>query len=402
MSVSEHEILIASEAEMSVEDILKAIKSMESADVFKIEKACIAELEKRSKSGKGAKPVSEKKRAAPQLNKPKAWVAYTLNYATAYGWEEFVHSENDKKSGTIEETVIPAGVKNEDDEFVISGSITDKSPKGKKLILKYAMTLSKLWWSPKAKSGTHQEIYEAFEAQYVPPVESETASEAGSEESKTTVVRKTAAEREAEKAAKDAAKEAEKEAKKDAKEREKEAKAAAKEAQKEALALLKDAIKSKDKDQLDAAVAAAEEAGVKDDNASLTKAKEMKAALEAVPKSSPAAVKIVKTAVPKPAAAAAPVAPKPAPAVEKASPKPAAAAVKAAPKPKKEEEKWVAPPDDGTVLPWTFKGKKYFRNAQDAVWEADEKGEIGSWAGLYEPATNQIDDTVEEPQFDEE
>jgi hypothetical protein len=381
------------EMELTVDELMKAIKGLTAQELFKVNKVVMAEIEKRAKSLK-EKPSRKTGKVPTQFQKPQAWVSFVEEYARTNGWEEFIFSQK-KKDGSVIETAIPGGEANEDGEFVIEGTISEKTPKGKKLTGTLPKTLSKIWWSPKEKTGSHPEIYEAFEEQYVPPVETETASESPSEtttSTKRTVEKKTLAEREAEKEAKKAQKEAEKEAKKEAKEAEKAEKAAQKEAQKEAMTALRDAIKSKSAEDLEAAIAAAEDSGIKSDNATLEKAKSMIDAVKAVPKTA-STVKIVKT---KPAAAPAPApaAAKPAPAATKTVVKPVA------PKPK--EEAWVAPPDDGTVLPWTFKGQKYFRNAQDAVWRATDDGDVGDWVGLYDPAANKIDDTVEEPQFDDE
>ena len=76
-----------------------------------------------------------------------------------------------------------------------------------------------------------------------------------------------------------------------------------------------------------------------------------------------------------------------------------AAPVKAKPAAKKvATETWTCP-TDGAVYPWTFKGKAYMRNSDNQVWEANGT-EAGDWAGVYEVATNSIDDSVEEPDFD--
>jgi Na+-translocating ferredoxin:NAD+ oxidoreductase RnfC subunit len=226
--------------------------------------------------------------------------------------------------------------------YVYEDSVTEKCPTGKQLIHKDAMSLSKQRWAPKTKTGTHPELYEEFEASYVEEaIESDAASETSS--SKTTVVRKTAAEKAAEAEAKKAAKEAEKAAKKAEKEAEKEAKKAEKEAEKAAKKAEKEAEK-----------AAKGKGGSK------------------VPA---AAVK-----------------------VEKAEVK---AVVKAKPSVKAAKEEWSCPAD-GMVHPWAYKGKQYLRNSDNEVWARSGDGGCGDWQGIYLPAEDKIDDSVPEPEFEDE
>jgi hypothetical protein len=394
---------VASEEEQTVsvsidvDDILEAVKQLSADSLFKVNAAVMAELKKRSK-GLKEKEVSPKKRAAPQLDKSRKWVEFTEAYATAHGWEEF-ELQQKKKDGTIDVEVIAAGVENEDGIFVIGDT-------GKKLIRKQAMVLSKLWWSPKAKSGTHPEVYEAFEEQYVAPAVSETASEADSEESgatTSTVVRKTSAEKQAEKEAKEKAK---KEAK-DKKEAEKEAKKEKAAALKDAMGKLREAIKAKKVPELEEAIQGVLAAEVKEDDKTLAKAVELKAALEAM------AAKTTKVTITKtvksaaapaavPAAKPAAAAPKPAaPAVKPAAPaaKPAAAPKTAAAAPAaKEADSWVPPKNPASLKRWVFKGKKYFRTGLNEVWErSEEDDEQGDWVGLFDPETNDFDTSVPEP-----
>jgi membrane protein involved in colicin uptake len=247
---------------------------------------------------------------------------------------------------------------NEDGAYIYEGSVTEKEPKGKQITLKHAMSLSKQYWSPKAKNGAHEDLYTQFEAEYVPPVrEEEDDKSVATESSSKKIVRMTAAEKEAEKAAKEAAKEAEKAAKKAAKEAEKEAKkaavAAAKEAEKEAKKAAKEAEK---------AAAGKGKAATK---APVTAAAAKKAGS-------------VASAAEKPAAAAA------------AAPKKAVAAKK---------DDWSCE-NDGMVHAWTYKGKKYARNYDNQVWEMEEDGSIGDWAGVYMPKSDKIDDSVPEPEIE--
>jgi multidrug efflux pump subunit AcrA (membrane-fusion protein) len=163
--------------------------------------------------------------------------------------------------------------------------------------------------------------------------------------SKPHAVRKTAAEKEAELAEKKAAKEAEKAAAKAAKDAEKAAAKAAKDAEKAAAKAAKDAEKE--------------------------------------------AAKAAKTKIPAAAVKAAPKA-----AVVKAAVKPVA-------KPAAKVAAWSCPAD-GAVHPWPYKGKKFLRNSDNQVWEEDADGGCGDWQGVYIEAEDRIDDSVEEPSFDEE
>ena len=94
-------------------------------------------------------------------------------------------------------------------------------------------------------------------------------------------------------------------------------------------------------------------------------------------------------------AAAAPVTPVKA-AVAKAVP---AAPMKAKPAPKTEE--WSCPAD-GMLHPWAYKGKQYLRNSDNEVWAKGADGGMGEWQGIYLAAEDRIDDSAEEPVFDDE
>jgi hypothetical protein len=168
----------------------------------------------------------------PQLKKPRAWVEFTLKHALENGWETFtVHqTHKDKATGDVteEEIEMSASILHEG-AHVYEDSVTDKTPNGRQLIHKEAMSLSK------QRKETGHPTYAEFEAEYVDDSASEASSETASVTSskKSTVVKMTAAEKAAANEEKKAAKEAEKEAKKAEKEKEKEEKKAAKEKEKE-------------------------------------------------------------------------------------------------------------------------------------------------------------------------
>ena len=355
---------------VEMDAILATLKTLEAADLFKVMKQALVAAEKRSTgvAPRGRAAAAAKKTGSmpkgvvpPQLRKPRAWVDFTLQHALENGWESFTvfQTKKDKETGEkLDEEIEMPGSILHNGAHVYDGSVTEKTPAGKQLIHKDAMSLSKQHWAPKEKKGSHPELYEEFEASYVEEtVESDDASVTSS--TKKVVVRKTAAEKLAETEAKKAAKEAEKEAAKAEKEALKEAKKAAKEAEKEA---------NKENMALEKAVKKAE-----------------------------------KEAAKKPSSKA----PVPAAAIKKASPtivKPAATIktpvkkVLVAPQPK---EVWTCPVD-GMVHPWPYKGKQYLRNSDGEVWIRGTDGGCGEWQGVYLPAEDRIDDSVPEPVFDDE
>ena len=102
---------------------------------------------------------------------------------------------------------------------------------------------------------------------------------------------------------------------------------------------------------------------------------------------------------------------------EKLAAKEAATAAKAAAKPsttpkgkkvaeKVEEKAEVIPPfefeDDGFAHQWDFKGKKFLRDFEGNMWFRTEEGESAGWAGKFDPATNSIDASAEEPEYEDE
>jgi hypothetical protein len=356
----------ASAPQMSLEVLVTSLKSLESAELFKVMKQALNEAEKRIKStaSRGKVSSSPKKGSMPkgvsppQLRKPRAWVDFTLKHARENGWESFVihQKKKDKVTGVVEEEEIEmTGSVLHNGVHIHEGSINEKKPEGRQIIHKEAMSLSKQRWNPKEKTGTHPELYAEFEASYVEEESEveETASESGSK----VVVRKTAAEKEAEKEAKKAAKEAEKEAKKAAKEAEKEAKKAAKEAEKEA----KKAVKEADKEA---------KKTTKATNVGVPAAAVKKAVASSVSEEKPIAA--VKTTV-----------------------------KKAAPTVAVKKEEWSCPAD-GMVHVWPYKGKQYLRNSDNEVWLKAADGGCGEWQGIYLPGEDRIDDSIPEPEFEDE
>jgi hypothetical protein len=352
--------------EVEVVDIAQLVanlKALPTDDMFKVLKQALAEAEKRAKGGKATATAKKagsmpKGVVPPPLRKPRAWVDFTLKHALENGWEPFVVKQKNKKTDIEEEIEMPGSILH-DGAHVYEDSVTVKNPAGKQIIHKDAMSLSKQRWAPKEKAGTHPELYAEFEAQYVEEEVDmpDTASEASS---KKTVVRKTAAEKAAEAEAKKAAKEEEKAAKKAAKEEEK----AAKKAEKEEEKAVKKAAKEEEK-----AVKKAEKEAAKKPVSKVVPAAAVKKAV------TPVTVMPVKTE--------------------------ADAPVKAPVKKVVKKEEWSCPAD-GQLHPWPYKGKQYLRNSDNEIWLRAADGSMGAWQGIYLPTEDRIDDSVEEPQFDDE
>ena len=362
------------------EEILTAVKTFEAADLFKLLKAVASEAEKKTKTAakrgsSGDTSASRKKAGSmpkgevpPQLKKPRAWVEFTLKSALEDGWESFtiVQKKKDKETNTVtEEQIEMPGSIMHDGAHIYEDSITDKTPNGKQLIHKEAMSLSK-----QRKTSGHA-TYAEFEASYVDETDDD-KSVASSTSSKKIVVKKTVAEKEAEAEAKKEAKEAEKAASKAAKEAEKEAKKQEKEAEKEAKkqekAAAADAKKAEKKPTTKAPVPVA--AVIRSKGAVSTSQSEDVKKVKADP---------VTPLKKKEDTVAAPVAPK-----------------------KKVVAKAVEIPDDGMVHPWTHKGKKYLRNFAGETWTVAADGAVGEWAGVYDAAADKIDTSVAEPEEDDE
>ena len=367
----------ASADPVEMEAVLATLKTLETADLFKVLKQALAAAEKRSTAaaprGARAGAAAAKKAGSmpkgvvpPQLRKPRAWVDFTLRHALENGWESFTvfQTKKDKETGEkIDEEIEMSESVLHEGAHVYDGSVTEKTPAGKQLIHKDAMSLSKQRWAPKDKKGTHPELYAEFEASYVE--EEVDVPEAASVASSKVVVKMTSAEKTAAAEAKKEAKALETAAKKEAKALEAAAKKAEKEAEKEAKKAEREAEKAAKKAEKEAAKKPSAKAPV------------------------PAA------AVKKAAATAAPVKASAASAVKAPVKKAPVAAVVS----KKEE--WSCPAD-GMVHPWPYKGKQYLRNADGEVWLKGADGGCGEWQGVYLAAEGRIDDSVPEPVFEDE
>ena len=379
----------AAAAPSELETLLASLKTLETAELFKVLKAGISEAEKKAKSAgktaraeKGAAPSKKagsmpKGVVPPQLRKPRAWVEFVLKHALENGWDQFTvfQTRKDKVTGEkVEEEIEMPGSVLHEGTHIYEDSITEKQPAGKQLIQKDAMSLSKHYWAPKSKTGAKPELYEEFEASYVEEAApaDDTASETSS--TKRSVVKMTAAEKAAAAEAKKAAKEAEKEAKKAEKEEAKALAKAEKEAEKEA---------KKAEKQLAKEAKEAEKV-----------AKKSSVPAAAIKKAAPsAAASVVKKTAPLPASDS--------DSASQASAKASAVVVKKRPVAAPKKETWSCPAD-GLVHSWSYKGKEYLRNSDNEVWLKASDGSLGAWQGIYLPAEDRIDDSVEEPEIMED
>ena len=348
--------------------LMATLKSLEPSDLFKVMKQAIAEAEKRSKSTPKATSTKKagsmpKGKVPPQLRKPRAWVDFTLKHALENGWESFtVHqTKKDKETGEkFDEEILQPGSIMHEGAYVYEDSVTAKNPNGKQLIHKDAMSLSKQRWDRKEATGTHEELYKEFLSSYVEEIPESTS------ETSRPVVKMTAAEKE--KLAEE-------------KKAEKLRLAEEKKAEKLRLAEEKKAEKLREKEEKKAE--------------KLREKEEKKAEKKSTKSTVPAAA--VKSAV-KPVKAAAVKVPTPVlTPVPVAVPTPVKKAiVKAVPK-----VEWTCP-NDGMIHPWPYKGKTYLRNFENELWLRGVDGQCGEWQGVYIPAEDRIDDTVAEPEFEEE
>ena len=371
---------------ITMEDVMSAVKTFESAELFKLLKAVATEAEKKSKttakSSSGAKTAAKKSGSMPkgavppQLKKPRAWVEFTLKHALDNGWESFtvLQKKKDKETNTItEEQIEMPGSVLHNGAYIYEDSINDTHPDGRQIIHKEAMSLSK------QRKETGHPTYAEFEAQYVDETTDDDKSDTGSTASKKIVIKKTAAEKEAEAAAKKAEKEAEKAAAK-----------AAKDAEKAAAKAAKDAEKAAAKEAKDAEKAAAKAAKDAEKKPAVVKAPVPAAAVKKAEPVTPAKKKTT------------PEAPAEAPGASKKKTTPEAPAeAPGAPK-KKPAAKVEEVPNDDMVHPCTIKGKKYLRNADGETWTVGADGGVGTWAGMYDAKADKLDTSAPEPVFEDD
>lgn len=156
---------------IAMDALLEHLKTLSPADLIKVQKAVTAQLEKALKNAsKPVKAVKAVKKANPnagqQLVKPRAWVNYVLAYAHQNGWEAFTIRQNKKDKATGEKTEVITEMAESvcvDGVYYFADTIDSDTGKGKTMIPKHAMSLSKIY------KAERPELYAEFEAQYVPP-----------------------------------------------------------------------------------------------------------------------------------------------------------------------------------------------------------------------------------------
>jgi hypothetical protein len=139
----------------SIQNITEQFKGLSAEELLTIIAAATAEAKKSVKLvSKAPKEAKEKKGSMPkgsvppQLVKPRAWVNSTLDHANMFGWESF------EVKGQSEP--MPASV-------LVDGKHVFEAT-GKPMNNKQAMSLSKVRWDRKAGKGTREDLYKEFEA----------------------------------------------------------------------------------------------------------------------------------------------------------------------------------------------------------------------------------------------
>jgi len=369
-SVSQEMDVEIQEESLDFDSLVKSVKGLSPSDWIKLIKSTATDMDKKIKTftsvkgGRTKKTGSAPKGETPkQLRKTHGWVKFTLQHALKNGWPSFP-VENKKTSEVIQMSASTF----HDGAHVYEDSITDETPTGKQIIHKDAMSLSKYF------KLNEPEIYHEFETLFEQEQENEPSSDDEKKESQP-LVKKTAAEKASERKAAAEAK-----------------KQAAEAAKAEAAAQKKAAADAKKKATEDAKKeAAAQKKATKDQEKAEKEKSSPKKAVKSPVKA--AAVSESSSSTPTPT-------PTPAPKKITAAPKKLTKAAVAA----DAEPQWECPNDDG-VYPWTWKtggNKKYLRNFYNQVWQQAEDGGLGKWVGVYDPATNKMDDTAVEPVFEDE
>jgi len=356
-SVESVESVPSVEVTIDLEVVLDVLTKFGTADLFKVIKVATTRVESLIKKGSKAKAKAKKedgpkKPTPPQLEKPKAWVTYTLKDAQQNGWEEFIKREKN------EEIIMPAS---ELKEGVHVFPMT-----GKTMTMAQAMSLSKYRYSPATGKGDYGAMYEEFSEEYE---RAKVAMEAPEWLAPPAPVRKTAAQKEAEMAEKKRLAEEKKAQKKEEREKAKEEAKNAKTSEKEAAKAAKvpkvpkAAVKAA---VVKAAVVVADVASSKQEAKPVPMTKAMKKELEkAMEEMEPA---------------------------KKPAKKPTTSATAAV---------WSCPNDDN-VHPWHFKGTNYLRNYDKEVWLEKADGGCGKWQGMFLADENRIDDEAPNPYEEED
>jgi hypothetical protein len=139
---------------------------MPLADLMKIAKAAMVELERRAKSGapKAAKAAGGAE-APKKKNSVAEWQQFVLDYSLENGWPSFEYKANRKLDGVMTPVVIEMPASDlHDGAYIVPGSVSKKSPNGVQLSISQAMCLAKMYWSSKENAGTREDLWQAFQA----------------------------------------------------------------------------------------------------------------------------------------------------------------------------------------------------------------------------------------------
>ena len=407
---------------LSLEQVQEFLPHLEVPALLDILTTVNGLLKKKWKEPKTKKTTTAPRKVSAALVRNQGWLAYLQKYAMNNGWEAFksYQKTKDKTTGEelLEETDHAESKANDSSPpYTFKDAKTGEiitpayifSDTGKHLTYKHAMSLSTQWkWAagvaPTMKFSSIDEEQAHWSELYCifwktfsqrQPTEEETSSSTASTPSAPTVVRLTAAEREAEREEKRRIAEEEKESKRKAREekkeqtRQKREKEEAEKAQRRQEREEKKAQKEKEAEEK-----RTKKASVGTAAAVKTSVPAAKAAAKAVIPAKAAAVPAASKATAAPKATA--PAPAPAPAAKKV------VAAKAAPKQLEKPKMTLDVPKDGMVHKWTWEGKTYLVNSDGCVWNIDANGDANGWVGLIDLAKQIIDTSVEEPEYDEE
>jgi len=379
--------------ESIVSVMLSSMKELSLEELVVLNQEGLKLIKTGMKGAPKKKAVAVKKAPNAAIVNNQHWTHFVEEYSKANGWPEHIANETDKETKIKGEVVRAESVETEDGQHVFSDTF-------KPFTYKNAMTLASLYWKPanatrKVGEGLREDLYEEFlldieenPEKYEPKEkvkvelteeEKEAKKEAANEKRRATIAAKKAAAAAAVEAAKPAPVAAIAALKKVA------AKTVALKPVTTAIVVAKPVVAAK------AAPVAAKAAPVV-----------VKAAPVAA-KAAPMKAGAVKTAVSK---AKVEVIEEPA----KLSPREKLAAAKAAKAAKEAKveamevdnvyvDTFKASADDGFADPWDWNGRPLMRNCHNFVWERTDDNDYGAYVGQYDPATNKIDDSVEEPEF---
>jgi len=140
------------------------LQAMPLADLMKVAKAAMVELERRAKSGAPKAAKAGGAAAAPKKNSVAEWQQFVLNYSLENGWPTFEYKANRKLEGVMTPVVIEMPASElVDGAYIVPGSVSKKSPAGVQLSISQAMCLAKKYWSSKENAGERADIWAAFQ-----------------------------------------------------------------------------------------------------------------------------------------------------------------------------------------------------------------------------------------------